>query len=223
MNEQEIRKIVLEILDEDSRNIHRELKRRALLDTCDFIETHMPLVNSIFQDRFELLEYALTQAHLDGLWLEFGIYRGCTAQFIAARGQKTIYGFDSFQGNPEDWRSEYLKGSFALDEVPQFPDSIQIIQGYFQETLPGFLELHPAPAAFVHIDCDLYASTKTIFNCLKERICSGTVIVFDEFFNYPGWKDHEYRAFQEFIAETGKPFRYLGYVYKHSQVAIQFT
>ena len=28
-----------------------------------------------------------------------------------------------------------------------------------------------------------------------------TIIVFDEFYNYPGWKHHEYKAFTEFLGE----------------------
>jgi len=159
---------------------------------------------------------------LKGLWLEFGVYHGVTTRFIAERGRQPLYGFDSFQGLPEDWRSEYPRGSFALQEIPRFPEPIQIVPGYFHETLPGFLKLHPEPAAFVHIDCDLYSSTKTVLDHLAERICPGTVIVFDEFFNYPGWKEHEYRAFDEFIRTTGKTFEYLGYVYNYYQVAVRF-
>jgi hypothetical protein len=29
------------------------------------------------------------------------------------------------------------------------------------------------------------------------RLASGSVIVFDEYFNYPGWKVHEFKAFQD--------------------------
>jgi hypothetical protein len=45
--------------------------------------------------------------------------------------------------------------------------------------------------------------------------------VFDEYLNYPGWQDHEFKAFQEFIAETGLKYRYLGYVATNVQVAVQ--
>jgi hypothetical protein len=38
-----------------------------------------------------------------------------------------------------------------------------------------------------------------------------TIIVFDEFFNYPGWEDHEYKTFVEFL-RTNSEFnvKYLG-------------
>jgi hypothetical protein len=87
----------------------------------------------------------------------------------------------------------------------------------------------PLPASFgisgaqrvslLHVDCDLYWSTKCILDLLTDRIASGTVIVFDEFWNYPGWQDHEVKAFDEFKAKTGldaKPP--LGFVRSHQQV-----
>lgn len=34
------------------------------------------------------------------------------------------------------------------------------------------------------------------------------MILFDEYFNYPGWQQHEHRAFAEFIERSGWKFRY---------------
>jgi hypothetical protein len=47
----------------------------------------------------------------------------------------------------------------------------------------------------------------------------GTIIVFDEYFNYPNWEEHEYKAFQEFIGESGLGYRYLGFA--RQQVAVR--
>jgi hypothetical protein len=73
----------------------------------------------------------------------------------------------------------------------------------------------------LHIDSDLYSSAKTIFKNLGHLIKSGTIIVFDEYFNYPGWERNEYKAFSEFIDENKKRYEYLGYVGIHSQVAVK--
>jgi hypothetical protein len=73
---------------------------------------------------------------------------------------------------------------------------------------------------FLHIDCDLYSSTKTIFNLLKGRIVSGTVIVFDEYFNYDGWEKGEYLAFQKYVKENQIKYEYLTYNHLHEQVAV---
>jgi hypothetical protein len=56
---------------------------------------------------------------------------------------------------------------------------------------------------------------------MKNRIRNGTVILFDEYFNYPGWELHEFKAFQEFIAHTGLSYRYIGVVPSHQQVAVK--
>jgi hypothetical protein len=46
---------------------------------------------------------------------------------------------------------------------------------------------------------------------LGSLIKSGTWIVFDELIGYRGWKDHEYKAFMEFQAETGIEFEYVAF------------
>ena len=54
--------------------------------------------------------------------------------------------------------------------------------------------------------------SKLIKRCVAlsgDRIGPGTVIVFNEYFNYPGWQTHEFKAFQEFIAERSLSYRYL--------------
>ena len=72
----------------------------------------------------------------------------------------------------------------------------------------------------MHIDCDLYESTRYVLAQLADRIVPGTVIVFDEYINFPGWQKDEYRAFREFTETTGKCYRYLGQVPSHQQVAV---
>jgi hypothetical protein len=54
----------------------------------------------------------------------------------------------------------------------------------------------------MRVDCDIYSSTKTIFTELRELIRPGTWILFDELIGYRGWQEHEYKAFQEFLANT---------------------
>ena len=50
-----------------------------------------------------------------------------------------------------------------------------------------------------------------VFTLLHDRMAPGCVIVFDEFFGYNGFRQHEYRAFHEFIRETGREFRFVSY------------
>jgi len=79
----------------------------------------------------------------------------------------------------------------------------------------------PGDAALVHIDCDLYSSTRTVFEHIGDRIVSGTILVFDEYFNYVNWRAHEHKAFQELVRERALRYRYLAF--STQQVAVAIT
>ncbi|MEO1650873.1 MAG: class I SAM-dependent methyltransferase, partial [Pseudomonadota bacterium] len=70
------------------------------------------------------------------------------------------------------------------------------------------------------IDCDLYSSTVTVFENFADRIKPGSVIVFDEYFNYPNWQAHEHKAFCEFVAKHDTSFRYIAYSVQQVAVII---
>lgn len=208
------------LLDSNSFDIKRELQRRALEQTVDFIEEHLVDIKS-FGSKFELLEFALKSCETDELFMEFGVYTGTTINFISSKVHNTVYGFDSFEGLPEYWRDGYPASHFKVEKLPEVNSNVQLIKGWFNKSLPQFVGLHNENCSFLHIDCDLYSSTKEIFNLLEGKIVKGTVIVFDEFFNYPGWRNGEYRAFMEFVNENNIPFQYIGYTSNSQQVAIK--
>ncbi len=58
---------------------------------------------------------------------------------------------------------------------------------------------------------------------VRQRLRNGTVIKFDEYFNYPNWQAHEYRAWQEFVAAFGVKYRYLGFTASGGWVAVEIT
>jgi hypothetical protein len=58
---------------------------------------------------------------------------------------------------------------------------------------------------------------------LADNIVSGTVIVFDEFYNYPGFEEHEFKAFQEFLDWSGKKPVYLAYNQYFEQAVVQIA
>ena len=156
------------------------------------------------------------------MYCEFGVFRGETINHIAKQVTTTIYGFDSFKGLPEDWKC-FSKGHFSLrdGELPRCEKNVELIPGWFDVTLPAFAHDHPEPVLFLHVDCDLYSSTKTILFHLGERLGPGSVIVFDEYFNYPGWKKHEHLAFQEYVTSSGRCFEYVCYNRFSEQVAVK--
>lgn len=194
-------------------------KLMAAVDTARFIEEHLPTA-PIYPSRALLHRAAFNERRVPGMVLEFGVASGKSINFIARElPQETIYGFDSFQGLPEDWISNYRKGHFAQN-VPEVADNVELVIGLFDETLPGFLAKHPEDISYLHIDCDLYSSTRSILQLLGHRIRPGTVIVFDEYFNYPSWREHEHKAFMEFVEERDVKFHFLGAVHSSVQASI---
>jgi hypothetical protein len=213
------------IIDYAALHPARAMLRVALDETIYYIRENMPLAIA-FPSSYQILKFALQRVELEGHYLEFGVWYGGSIKFIARqiRG-KDIHGFDSFKGLPEDWSGHYYtKDSFNMDgKPPRVPGNVHLHPGWFSQALPRWLETHPGPVAFIHIDCDLYTSTKDVFEQLVSRIQPGTVIVFDEYFNYPNWRHHEFKAFQEFVKEYNVTYDYMAYARQQVAVIIKFV
>lgn len=160
-------------------------------------------------NRLDVLRRAVKEISLEGLILEFGVYKGSTIKILSKLlPNKTIYGFDSFEGLPEDWYGKYEKGIFNLNgKSPKVPKNVKLIKGKFEETIESFLDKHSEKVAFVNFDADLYTSTSYVLETLLlfGRIDSGTVLYFDEFIS-KNYSD-EFRAF----IELGIPVKLISY------------
>jgi predicted O-methyltransferase YrrM len=196
-------------------------EQRAAQQSADFVVENMPKA-SVFWHPHDTLRFALGEIKGPGLALEFGVATGATLAVIAneVADEREVVGFDSFAGLPETWRTGYPAGAFA-ETPPQYISGASIVAGLFDETLPAFLAGNNQPIAFVHLDADLYSSTKAVLDLIGDRLSSDAVLVFNEFFNYPGWQRHEFLAFQEFVAGTGRRYEYLAYTGDHQQVVVR--
>jgi predicted O-methyltransferase YrrM len=216
---------VIQAMTEAEFRARRDLlavgERAAALAAAKFADEHMPVARS-FSDPESTLAYALEIAP-DGMALEFGVFMGRSLRIIAAaRHGREVYGFDSFKGLPEDYRSHVRQGAFALGGIPDVPGA-ELVVGWFDDTLPGFLAEHSGPVGFLHVDGDLYSSAKTVFDLVGPRLEAGSIVIFDEFFNYPGWEKHEYRAWAEFLAASGAKATYEAYTMNNEQVVARIT
>jgi hypothetical protein len=137
--------------------------------------------------------------------LEFGVFEGKSLRKIVNMLDDSfkIYGFDSFVGLPENWEETIChKGFFNLNgDIPDIPKT-KMLSGWFEETIPVYLQ-EAQPIGLLHVDCDLYSSTVTILESLREYIVKDTIIVFDEWLytkldNRKG-NIHEQRAFIEWV------------------------
>jgi len=205
------------------RYLITDLQLRAKQQSVDYIVAHMGDA-LIFDDRWALLAFAAQEAPASGLMLECGVADGASLRYVAKTTTRKLHGFDSFEGLPEHWAGTFeRKGKFGRGGVlPEVPANVALHKGWFDQTLPAFLAAYPQhEIAFLHVDCDIYSSTATVFRELAPRLQNGTVIVFDEYFNYPNWQRHEWRAFQEFIRDSGFLYRYLGFAQKNGHVAVR--
>ena len=200
----------------------RLMRRHAAETTLAYIIEKMGSAIP-FPTTKELMKFALRNSLPDGNILEFGVFRGGSIRFIAkVLRHRMIYGFDSFRGLPEEWPSwvRYSDGFDLRGKIPRVPKNVILYEGYFKDRIPKFLEESGDRIAFMHIDCDLYSSTKDIFDLLYERIVPGTIIGFDEYFNYPNWQNGEFRAFQEFVKKHSVKYEYIGYAATQVSVRI---
>lgn len=202
---------IREILDFADLHPLRLMRKAALEDTVRYITEHMPEAVGMHTAR-DVLEFALSRATIPGHFLEFGVYRGGSIRFIASRKRhQSIHGFDSFEGLPAAWY-DMDAGSFNLrGRLPKVPRNVTLHPGWFDQSAAKWAADNPGPISFLHIDCDIYSSTKEVFNAIGTRLTAGSVIVFDEYFGYPQWRHHEFKAFQEFVARRDVSYRYLAY------------
>jgi len=149
----------------------------------------------------------------DTLWLEFGVATGNTINYISSFTNDTVYGFDSFEGLPEKWRDGFNKGHFnRYGYFPPVNNNVSLVKGWFNNSIEPFIKNHNKKISFIHIDCDLYSSTKCIFDTLKNYIDNDCIIIFDELVNYPGFDGEtgELKAFYEFITENKVDYEWIG-------------
>jgi hypothetical protein len=198
--------------------------RRAAEDSAVYLRERMGSARC-FPDKFALLEAALSMVNPDlgGVYCEFGVYQGTSINYIADRVAGTVHGFDSFEGLPEDWRPGFEAGRFRLERLPAVRPNVRLHRGWFKDSIPRFKELNTGPLAFGHIDGDLYSSTRDIFDRMGDQIVAGTVLQFDEYFNYPGWREGEWKAFEEFCEARHAEIEYIGYVADGEQVAVRVS
>ena len=177
----------------------------------------LSIIQNIPNINIHPLEYIFEKKKLshkqNTLWLEFGVATGKTINYISKFTNDKVYGFDSFEGLPEKWRDGFDKGAFNMKgNFPNVNRNVTLIKGWFNETLPSFIKTQNKKISFIHIDADLYSSTKCIFDNLKDYIDTDCIIVFDELVNYPGFdgENGELKAFYEFISENKVDYTWIG-------------
>lgn len=168
-------------------------------------------------DVFEAIAREVRDEHV--LYLEFGVYEGDSMRWWSknlVHPEAHLHGFDSFEGLPEGWSLGEKAGHFSTKgRIPVLDDArVRFVKGWFQDTLPSYEP--PAHDRLVAVlDADLYSSTAFVLEWLGERIQPGTYLYFDEFHD----RNHELRAFDEFLQRSGTRFRAVAATTDLNQIA----
>jgi hypothetical protein len=198
-------------------SVPERLINRAIESSSAYAEKNMQEA-MLFLKQDDLRNYCTTllkqELITDSYYLEFGVFKGRSINLFSSKiPDVTFHGFDSFEGLQEDWKGWMLpKGSFNLQgNLPEVNKNVVLHKGWFNKTVPEFLNGKNEKIRFLHVDCDTYESAKYILETLGDKIDSNTYILFDEYFGYRGWEIGEFKAFGEFIAQKRLSYKYVGF------------
>lgn len=195
---------------------------RARIESFNWVQGHAVDMGVHAGLPIEVLRRALKAMPADGLVLECGVYFGRSLRVIASHVQGDVHGFDSFQGLPEAWSASEPAGAYGTcGRMPAMPPNVHLHAGWFEQTLPLFFERHAGPVRLLHVDCDLYSSTRTVLDAVGPRLVPGSIVVFDDLLGYPGYESHELRAWSEWADDTGTPWHLLGAALLGREVVIR--
>jgi O-methyltransferase len=133
-------------------------------------------------------------------YLEFGVATGHSFNWFMTQNSNAdsrFYGFDTFDGLPEDW-GPFKKGSFSNNNaLPAIKDNRgKLYKGLFQQTVPAFLrELDNNKRNVLMMDADLWSATLYALTMLAPHLKKGDMIFFDEFVV----PTHEFKAYLDFV------------------------
>jgi hypothetical protein len=183
----------------------------------------------VFASREDLYSH-VNQVYFDGGraamdFLEFGVFQGASLKTWSALNhnlETRYWGFDSFEGLPEDWRAGRERGTFNTSgTLPTIDDSrVQLVKGWFQDTLPSFLASYrPGKRLVVHNDSDLYSSTLYCLTVMNSFLRSGTILIFDDLYD----SLHQYRALTDYCSAYLRSFKVIGTTKPIGRVAIEIN
>lgn len=137
------------------------------------------------QDRINSI---LKYAHLapEGYFAEAGVYKGGICKLLGQQfPNRTILGFDTFEGLPADyWKplEKHRPKDFqdtSIEEVYKFISlpNVRLIKGLFPDSATEFAD---DVFAFVHLDLDFYQSTKLALEWFWPKMVKGGWILLDD-------------------------------------------
>lgn len=213
------------LLDHYIERIINHFNRRALTEKCraQGVPCFSDGPDDPHEARYRIYDYVFSKYVREPVdYLEFGVAQGKSMRWALSKFSSAshLYGFDSFEGLPQDWYRGFTRGTFSNKGVPPplHAPNLTFVKGWFEDSLQPFLaSTQLKPRLVLHMDADLYAPTKYVLSAMMNLLVPGTIIIFDEYW----FLKDEFRALQEFVRETGKQFKYLAV--SDARAAVQLT
>lgn len=198
--------------------------RADLVDAARYLKAQAPAGLRLSGATYQTYDLVAPLVPAKGAILEFGVRFGHTITYLAELfPRRRLHGFDSFEGIPEAWGEEEAGSYSTHGRLPAVPKHVELIAGWYEDTLPGFAARLREPIALLHVDCDLYSSTKTVFEHLGRWLAPGSIVLFDEYIGNTTWRDDEFKAFQEWVSAQAVGYEYLVASFFTKQVAVRIV
>jgi hypothetical protein len=221
-------------INEGNQVLHFKIKNKPYendVNAVKFVKKYLTAAKKLRADS-EVIRFGSDAVTLNGAFIEIGTIVGKNSNFIAALNPfKKIYTFNFQKGLPTDWKRPDLKfsaGTFAFRNDSYNPPLLANViayKGNFNEILPTFKKevLNNTPIALLYVDTMSYEPTKQAFTAFEDNIVPGTIIIFDEFYNYPNAENHEWKVLQEFLQTKKLTAKFLAFNIQHEQVALKIV
>lgn len=200
------------------RDFRHEEKLRAVYRR--FADLTM-IPESTYLDNLKLVE---PYRETNGCVVECGVWRGGMIGGMASLlgPQRSYVLCDSFEGLP---KAQEIDGQSAAEwqsrtDAPDYFDNcsapracaeeamnragcarVSILQGWFNETLPGYRA--PAPIDVLRLDGDWYESTLVCLQSLFDQVRPGGIIILDDYHHWDGCT----RALHDYLSRKSAPER----------------
>lgn len=141
-------------------------------------------------------------AAVPGAIVECGVGRGSSLVPLARANElfspeRQVIGFDSFEGFPaasrhdvgprvtEDLAIDAWCSATSVETVRAALDApCELVPGFFADSLPRSL---PEQLSLLHVDCDLYESTRDVLTLGLPRMQPGSMVILDEYSEQDLW------------------------------------
>ena len=172
----------------------------------------LTLIRKVYRERkmllldheaYQIVMFANRTRKIPGEIAEVGVYTGGSAKLIAETvSEKEIHLFDSFEGLPAPVDvdpKKFTEGQYGADledvraYLSAYPN-VHLYKGFFPATSGPIAS---KKFAFVHLDVDLYESTKASLEFFYSRMSPGGVLLSHDYMTAEGVK----KAFDEFLAD----------------------